>query len=122
MFSEKYLTASTGTKITIINNNEQKFDFNYKDSSGWKPEEMYALAFVQNAGNNEVLNSGTKFDLTTPIGEDPKSNSFKLYPTITRDMISIESSANAKNMKSSTFRARCWCRVHFPIKVFFLFR
>ncbi len=110
----KYLTASTGTKITIINNNEQKFDFNYKDSSGWKPEEMYALAFVQNAGNNEVLNSGTKFDLTTPIGEDPKSNSFKLYPTITRDMISIESSANAKKYEVINLQGQVLMQGTFP--------
>jgi hypothetical protein len=36
----KYLTPVTGQKISITDASEKKYIFNYKDSVGWKPEEV----------------------------------------------------------------------------------
>ncbi len=38
------------------------FSFTYDIKSGWKEDQMYALAWVQNLATKEVLNSATRFD------------------------------------------------------------
>lgn len=87
----KFLTPVTGQKISITDAAEKKYVFSWKDSTGWKPEEAYVLAFVQNAGTNEVINSGTKFDnLATPLSIVPSLQVLKVYPTLAKDHINIE--------------------------------
>lgn len=79
----KYLTPVSGQNITISQAGEQSFVFNYKDTTGWKPEEIYALALVQNFNTKEVLNSGTRFDqVTTSLGNAPRVSGLKIYPTL----------------------------------------
>lgn len=87
----RFLTPVTGQKISITDASEKKYVFNWKDSTGWKPEEAYVLAFVQNAGSNEVINSGTKFDnLATPVVESKPLAGLKVYPTVSKEYINIE--------------------------------
>lgn len=87
----KFLTPVTGQEITIPDAKEQKFTFTYTDQNGWKPEEMYALAFVQNASTHEVINSGTRFDaLTTPLKAAIPTQSLKIYPSIASDLVYID--------------------------------
>lgn len=87
----KYLTPVSGQKISITDASEKKYVFNFKDSIGWKPEEAYILAYVQNAGTHEVLNSGTKFDnLTTSLLPVSSVLPLKVYPTLANDYINIE--------------------------------
>ena len=38
------------------------FTFNFSINAAWNPDEVYVLAWVQNAATKEVLNSGTRFD------------------------------------------------------------
>lgn len=79
----KFLTPVNGQKINISQAGEQSFTFNFKDTLGWKPEEIYVLALVQNFTNKEVMNSGTRFDqVTTPIKAAPYSTDIKIYPTL----------------------------------------
>ena len=79
----KYLTPAGGQKISITQAGEQNFTFNFKDTAGWKPEEIYALAFVQNYSNKEVINSGTRFDqATTPVLSSLQVTGIKIYPTL----------------------------------------
>jgi thiol-disulfide isomerase/thioredoxin len=87
----KYLTPVSGQKISITDATEKKYVFNFKDSVGWKPEEAYVLAYVQNASTNEVLNSGTKFDnLTTSVNTASTVLPLKVYPTLANDYINID--------------------------------
>jgi thiol-disulfide isomerase/thioredoxin len=87
----KFLTPVTGQKITIPSTSEQKFDFNFMDTAGWNPEQVYVLAFVQQANTNEVLNSGTKFDaLTTGLKSGPQIRALSIYPTIAQQQINVE--------------------------------
>jgi hypothetical protein len=46
---------------------------------------------VQNLGTNEVLNSGTKFDLlTTPISTINNPLPLKVYPTLAQNYLNVE--------------------------------
>ncbi len=87
----KYLTTAVGQKITITDATEKKYVYAFKDSTGWKPEELYVMAFVQNFSTKEVFNSGTKFDLTTSIFGSFQTLSLKVYPTVARDLLFIDS-------------------------------
>jgi len=79
----KYLTPAGGQKISITQAGEQNFTFNFKDTAGWKPEEIYALALVQNYTNKEIINSGTRFDqATTPVLSTHQVTGIKIYPTL----------------------------------------
>jgi len=87
----KYLTPVAGQKITITGNGEQNFTFNFKDTLGWKPEEIYVLALVQNFSTKEVINSGTRFDqVTTPLISNPGIQGIKIYPTLVSQAFFID--------------------------------
>ncbi len=86
----KYLITAAGQKITIPDATEKKYVYNFKDSSGWKPEQLYVLAFVQNAGTNEVLNSGTKFDLSTGLTPSLSIFPLRVFPTLTKDLLFVD--------------------------------
>lgn len=87
----KFLTPVSGQKITISQAGEQNFVFNYKDTLGWKPEEIYALALVQNSATKEVLNSGTRFDqVTTPLESFGRITGIKIYPTLVSQAFFID--------------------------------
>ncbi|MEP7268572.1 MAG: Omp28-related outer membrane protein [Saprospiraceae bacterium] len=88
----KFITPGSGQIINIPNSSEQKFEIPFQDTTGWKPEEIYALAFVQNAVTNEVLNSGTRFDqLTSATSNKVSVQNLKIYPTLAKDLLFIES-------------------------------
>lgn len=91
----KFLTPVTGQEITIPDTKEQKFTFTYTDQNGWKPEEMYALAFVQDATTREVINSGSRFDaLTTSLKVSNAVETLKLYPSIASDQVYVDLPVN----------------------------
>jgi len=67
----KSFPTSTGTLIQNTAGT-YNFTFKYKIDPVWVNLEMYTLAFVQNDGNKEVMNSGRP--LTMPTGIKPYSN------------------------------------------------
>lgn len=94
----KFLTSSGGDNISVLAG-EQKFDFNFNDDPAWKSEEIYVLAFVQNAATNEVLNSGTKFDILSTPTKNTDIKQIKVYPTMAYSQIYID----LKNDKSTSY-------------------
>lgn len=87
----KFLTPSSGQKVTISQAGEQTLVFNFKDTLGWKPEEIYALAFVQNYTTKEIINSGTRFDqVTTPVSSSQQIAGIKIYPTLVSQSFFID--------------------------------
>ncbi|HNT21649.1 MAG TPA: Omp28-related outer membrane protein [Saprospiraceae bacterium] len=93
----KFLTPSTGQKLTIYSAGEQTFTFNFRDTAGWKAEEIYVLAFVQNATTREVLNSGTRFDeLSTPVHSAVQPVGIKIYPTLVEREFNVDHAFTGK--------------------------
>ena len=97
----KFLTPSTGQSLSISSAGEQSFTFNFRDTAGWKPEEIYVLAFVQNATTREVLNSGTRFDeLSTPVHHSYQAMGIKIYPTYVNQEFNVDHAFTGKtNLK-----------------------
>lgn len=86
----KFLTPSAGQNITISSAVEQSFDFSFNDEPAWKSDEVYVLAFVQNTGTKEVLNSGTKFDELTTSLSNQNIKPLKVFPSLATEHLYIE--------------------------------
>lgn len=77
-----YLPAATGQSVS--------FDFEFEVQNGWKEEEIYVLAFVQNIESKEVLNSGTRFDEAITDVNDPVLSNWKLFPNPVSDVLFLQ--------------------------------
>lgn len=61
----KFLTVVSGNAITLpALGSSADFSFPYSLQSGWGADQIYVLAWVQRVDNKEVMNSGTRFDVT----------------------------------------------------------
>ncbi len=59
----KMLTDINGNAFTpAAAGQSAQYTFNFSMNAAWNPDEIYVLAWVQNATTKEILNSGTKFD------------------------------------------------------------
>lgn len=59
----KMLTDINGNAFTpAAAGSSAQFTFNFAMNANWNPDEIYVLAWVQNAATKEILNSGTRFD------------------------------------------------------------
>jgi hypothetical protein len=47
-----------GTDVVLNPNQKKSFTFNYAPGNGWQPEEMYAVAFVQNDVSKSIVQAG----------------------------------------------------------------
>jgi Outer membrane protein Omp28/Secretion system C-terminal sorting domain len=80
----KFLTLADGDPYTMpAKGVEASFSINYSVVSPWVADQVYILAFVQNMTTKEVLNSGTKFDLTSAIEEQQLDNQLSVSPNPT---------------------------------------
>jgi hypothetical protein len=62
----RFLTASNGNAVTLpIQGNSVNLDFNYTVDAAWAAAEVYAIVWVQTDGTNAVINSGTRFDVSS---------------------------------------------------------
>jgi hypothetical protein len=62
----RFLTASNGNAVTLpIQGNSVNLDFNYIVDAAWTAAEVYAIVWVQTDGTNAVINSGTRFDVSS---------------------------------------------------------
>jgi Outer membrane protein Omp28/Secretion system C-terminal sorting domain len=54
--------------------------FNYSIASGWNADQIYVVAFVQNASTKAVLNSGTRFDDFVLSAGEPRFQTASVQP------------------------------------------
>jgi hypothetical protein len=78
----KFLTAEVGETIPTTITAEQTISYGYPADFGVEAQ-LYTVAWVQNTATKEVLNSGTKFDPTTPTEEVSVDNQVTLSPNPT---------------------------------------
>ena len=94
------LTAIAGNPITPgAAGTTAKLTFTGPINAAWQTSELYALAFLQNVDTKEVLNSGTKFDLTSSASNEPLvQRQVRVYPNPTRDvaLVPLENDAVEK--------------------------
>ena len=67
------------------------FTVNYTINPNWNADEMYVVAFLQNPTNNDVLNSGTKFDpFVLAAGEAARPEQVRISPNPVSDQAFAE--------------------------------
>lgn len=72
------------------------FSYTYIIKAGWKPDQMFATAWVQETTTKAVLNSGTKFDATV-LGTTyvADNQSISLYPNPATDQLTLATESSA---------------------------
>jgi Outer membrane protein Omp28/Secretion system C-terminal sorting domain len=84
----KFLTSADGDAYTIPTKGvEASLNFNYTPMSPWVADQVYVLAFIQNMTTKEILNSGTKFDITSSNDEAQLDNQLKIIPNPTNGVL-----------------------------------
>ncbi len=87
----KFLTSADGDLILLADTgNGVERTFNYTVDSKWKESETYVVVWVQDAVTKEVLNSGTKFDLTSGVQDKLAPVEFSIYPNPVIDQLNIQ--------------------------------
>jgi Outer membrane protein Omp28/Secretion system C-terminal sorting domain len=62
----RFLTSFNGDAVALASQgNSVNLNYPYTVNAAWTPSEVYVVAWVQSEINNVVLNSGTKFDLSS---------------------------------------------------------
>jgi hypothetical protein len=80
----KFLSSADGDAFTILTKGTEKtVNMNYTIQSGWNANQMYVLAFLQNITTKEVMNSGTRFDITSSTDEPKLDNQVQVTPNPT---------------------------------------
>jgi hypothetical protein len=80
----KFLTSADGDAYTMpAKGVEASLNFNYTPAAPWVADQVYVLAFIQNMTTKEVLNSGTKFDVTSATDEPKLDNQVQVSPNPT---------------------------------------
>jgi hypothetical protein len=78
----RFLTAVAGDNVPTNITAEQTISFGYPADVGVEAQ-LYTVAWVQNTATKEILNSGTKFDPTTPTEEVSVDSQVSLSPNPT---------------------------------------
>lgn len=77
----KMLPGINGTAVSLAEPGSSiTLPFNYSVAPGWNADQIYVVAFVQNADTKEVLNSGTKFDPLTVSTGEPQVHQVSIKP------------------------------------------
>jgi hypothetical protein len=61
----------------------QSFTYNYNVEGNWVASEIYLLVFVQNTTSKTVVNSGTRFDITSAVDEPSVDEYVQVFPNPT---------------------------------------
>jgi len=93
--SRKMFPSESGSPLTLAAGESKSFTADYTLDASWNPEEMYFVAFVQDANTKEVMQAGTnrgdiKFSSSASLAvmqqnDDPVSWSGDLAASITGD-------------------------------------
>lgn len=78
----KFLTSNLGEQVTLPAPGQSTYHtFQYSlIGTNWKADEVYVLAWVQNTSTKEVLNSGTKFDITAGARNTLPESAWSVFP------------------------------------------
>lgn len=80
------LPSINGTPVTLAQPGSSITQtFSYSVASGWNAEQIYVVAFVQNADTKEVLNSGTRFDPLIVATGEPGVQKVTIQPNPVKD-------------------------------------
>lgn len=77
----------------IANGAEATLSFSYGIESGWVGSQIYAIVWVQNPTTKEVLNSGTRFDVTSSVEDKPNVDAQVLVspnPTLDKTFLTFD--------------------------------
>ncbi len=85
-----FLSAADGDPIDLAATGSSVIKtFSITIPSNWVENQVYILAWIQDANSKEVLNSGTVFDIAT-ANEDLQSLQFSVYPNPVQDLLKLE--------------------------------
>ncbi len=86
----KIISAGGGDSFTPEAAGKEKvLNFSYTVDSKWKESEIYTIVWVQD-GNNNILNSGTKFDVTVGTEDILDDSSVRIFPNPTSNELKID--------------------------------
>jgi Outer membrane protein Omp28/Secretion system C-terminal sorting domain len=88
------LNGEAGDVVAAINTGaEITAAFSYTLDASWVATQIYAVAWVQNPTTKEVLNSGTRFDITSAVEEKPSIDAqvaVSPNPTIGKSLLTFD--------------------------------
>lgn len=93
-----------GQDVTLAaNGSEVSVNANYTIDAAWKTE-VYVVAYVQNTSTKAILNSGTRFDVTSSISEPSIEEQVSIAPNPTQSKVTvnIQHKANASEILEMT--------------------
>lgn len=76
----KMLNTVNGQTISLSPGQVYTFSFAYNIAPNWNANEIYALAWVRNMDNKEILNSGASFDETIGVFDAPSARPLRIFP------------------------------------------
>ena len=83
----KWLNNADVTLAAV--NGELTLTYNYTLDASWNANNIYVLAFVQNNTSKAVINSGTRFDVTSATDEPSVDTQVSVSPNPTKEKIFI---------------------------------
>jgi Outer membrane protein Omp28/Secretion system C-terminal sorting domain len=106
----KFLTPTAGLAYTppATDGGNTVNTFTYSMDAAWNPAEIYLIAFVQNTGSKDILNSGTRFDnfsvdTNEPIAVDAQ---VQITPNPVEDNLTIHSANTIQSVKVLSMQGR----------------
>ncbi len=86
----KFVTASAGDVINLADNGSSiNLNYSYSVNSAWVESETYLLVWIQDNNTKEVLNSGSRFDVTSS-SVDLSSSDIKILTNPVRSDLSVQ--------------------------------
>jgi len=87
----KFLTNPSGNDVVLIpSGGEAIIDLPYTISPNWVGANMYALAWVQDISNKEVINSGSENDITSVEDIILDNQALKVFPNPSISTLNID--------------------------------
>ncbi len=87
----KFLTSPSGNDVVLIpSGGEAVVDLPYSLSPNWIASNMYALAWVQDISNKEVINSGSENDITSIEDTHLDNQALKVFPNPSIGTLNID--------------------------------
>lgn len=90
----------------------QTLQFSYTTplKPAWKASELYLMAYILNKGTKEVLNSGTRFDISTAVQEPATVSALHIAPNPVTDVAQLTTGGEEaiRQVEVSAMDGRVW--------------
>lgn len=83
-----------GEPLTLVQGEQIEFNFTSTMKSDWNPQQIYSLAWVFNADDKSVLNSGTPYDDTNYLDFDANSSSVAFQKDNGQFSVNVENNSS----------------------------